>query len=143
MQAVMTKSAQKQLSLKRKFLRKENRKWPPAPVQVPRHEWPTDLEVRSSRPRLAVWRSSKFLVQVFEEANGCKRISVNRCEVNAAGEFSDQITWDELQQLKNQIGFEKFDAVEIYPTAKDVVNIANMRHLWVLPVPFYFAWRNI
>jgi hypothetical protein len=33
------------------------------------------------------------------------------------------------------------DAVEIYPADKDIVNVANMRHLIVLPAPFPYTWR--
>jgi hypothetical protein len=34
------------------------------------------------------------------------------------------------------------DAVEVYPPAGDVVNVANMRHLWVLRDRLPFAWRG-
>lgn len=33
-------------------------------------------------------------------------------------------------------------AVEIYPAERDIVNVANMRHLWVLPERLPFGWRR-
>jgi hypothetical protein len=33
-------------------------------------------------------------------------------------------------------------AVEIYPADGDVVAVANMRHLWLLPEAPAFAWRG-
>lgn len=33
-------------------------------------------------------------------------------------------------------------AVEVFPADADVVNVANMRHLWILPDAPAFAWRK-
>jgi hypothetical protein len=30
--------------------------------------------------------------------------------------------------------------VEIYPRDRDIVNIANMRHLWVMAEPLALGW---
>ena len=32
--------------------------------------------------------------------------------------------------------------MEVYPRTADLVNVANMRHLWVLPELLPFAWRK-
>ena len=45
----------------------------------------------------------------------------------------DGITWDALQQIKNELLGEDVLAVEIYPASHDVVNEANIRHLWAIP----------
>ena len=47
-----------------------------------------------------------------------------------------------LQEIKNTIGYKDKFAVEVYPAENDIVNVANMRHLWVLPKPLGFEWRN-
>lgn len=52
----------------------------------------------------------------------------------------DGITWDELQALKRQCGFGDRFAVEVYPADLDVVNVGNLRHLWVLQGALPFAW---
>lgn len=33
-------------------------------------------------------------------------------------------------------------AVEIYPEQQNQINVANMRHLWVLPARLDFAWSG-
>ncbi len=45
----------------------------------------------------------------------------------------DGITWDQLQDVKNELLGPDTTAIEVYPPACDLVNEANMRHLWVLP----------
>jgi len=45
----------------------------------------------------------------------------------------DGITWDELWNAKNALGFADHEAVELYPRVADLVNVANIRHLWVFP----------
>lgn len=124
----------------RKYLKRENEKWPWHLEDIPREQWPASKI--SSRIRLM--RSRDFLVQVFDLGKGIVRLSINRTDLNGAGRFTDSITWDELQQLKFQCGYGDRDAVEVYPAQKDVVNVANMRHLFVYvdaPSP-EFIWRN-
>lgn len=43
-------------------------------------------------------------------------------------------SWDVLQSLKEKV-FGDVQAVEIYPTRKNLVNNANARHLFLLPMP--------
>ena len=88
-----------------------------------------------------VWRSKSFLVQVFKEADGVTRLSVIRTAVRVDGDWADGISWDDLQRLKSECGRGSLDAVEVYPADGEVVNVANMRHLWVLPVRLSFAWK--
>lgn len=46
------------------------------------------------------------------------------------------ITWDELQRIKDELAGEDETAVEVYPAAENLVNKANLRHLWILPDGF-------
>lgn len=46
---------------------------------------------------------------------------------------SDGIPWDHLQIIKNEVAGEEATAIEVYPRESDLVNEANMRHLWVVP----------
>jgi len=85
--------------------------------------------------------SQSFFVQVHRE-NLMLRISVNRNRLSNAGGWEQNITWEELQDIKNTIGFNECDCVEIYPREFDEVNASNMRHLWVMPEALSFAWRN-
>lgn len=91
---------------------------------------------------IEVWRSRDYLVQIFKEPPPVvARISINRTSISG-DRWTDNISWDELQRVKNECGFAGLDAVEIYPNQEDVVNVANIRHLWVLAVRLSFAWRK-
>lgn len=121
-------------------LERDNAGYSIALMQVPEERWRPAMNDRSSR--VAVWRSRSFLVQVFDE-DGATRLSINRTSVDeVTGRWKDGITWEELQSIKNEIGFAENDAIEIYPRAADEVNVANLRHLWILPEPLPFAWRK-
>lgn len=122
----------------RRALERENAKRPLVLERLPEREWPP-----VNQPGLVeVWRSRNFLVQVFHESQGATRLSVCRTTMNqSTGRWEDGISWDDLQRLKRECGRGQLDAVEVYPADRDVVNVANMRHLWVLNDPLSFAWR--
>jgi hypothetical protein len=106
---------------------------------VPQESWPT----RCNDPKRSnVWVNSYFLVQEFQEADGMVRLSVNTTSLANSGRWKDGISWDALQEIKGAVGYADRDAVEIYPRDSDVVNVANMRHLWITPEPLTFAWRK-
>lgn len=46
------------------------------------------------------------------------------------------LTWNELQEVKRDAGYEDRTAIEVYPRHDEIVNCANIRHLWVLPEDF-------
>lgn len=125
-------------------MRRESMAWPVELKAIARAQWPRQINghnCESSVPRFAVWRSREFLVQAFDEGGGIVRLSVNRCDWDFnAQRFREDITWDDLQRLKAEAGFSNFMAVEIFPVEANVVNVANMRHLWVLPVALPFGW---
>lgn len=121
----------------RRLLEKESRKWPARLTEVPRDLWPYH-----DGGQIQVLRSSEFLVQVFAGRSDAviARLSVVRTRL-VGRDWADGITWGELQDIKNQCGYSDYDAVEVYPDAADVVNVANMRHLWVMADKLPFAWR--
>lgn len=114
----------------RSYLHRENRKWGTILSKIPRVEWPQPNPGQLEN-RIGVFRSRDFLVQVFAEADGTFRLSVNRTELDRTGRFKDDIFWDELMQIKREAGFGPNLAVEFYPPDVDVVNVANMRHLFI------------
>ena len=121
----------------RRQLARDNAKMPTALQPVPRELWPT-----SAIKHLAALRSRDFLVQVFPaEAPAVVRLSI--CRTSLTGDrWTDGITWDELQRLKAESGYPNETAVEVFPPERDIVNVANMRHLWVLAAPLPFAWSK-
>lgn len=124
----------------RRALERDNAKRPLVLERVPEAEWPSS----AWQPGLVeVWRSRQFLTQVFRESEGVTRLSVCRTSVNqAAGRWEDGISWDDLQRLKRECGRGAKDAVEVYPADSDIVNVANMRHLWVFDEPLSFKWKR-
>lgn len=46
------------------------------------------------------------------------------------------ITWDQLQAIKNRIWGEDAEAIECYPSKARTINNANQRHLWRVPDNF-------
>lgn len=127
-----------EIKQRQRQLRRDNRAFGTTLVNIPPKAWPKG----GDPTRIAVWRSLQFMVQVFAEPNGIKRLTVNRTELRKDGHWKAGITWDDLQRLKEECGYGSVDAVEVYPADPDIVNVANMRHLWVLPEPLAFKWTN-
>lgn len=122
-------------------LAKDNDGYPLELIAIPASHWPITPSTREKQ--IGVWRSRSFMCQAFDAGAGVVRLSFNRTEVDEATyRWRDDITWDDLQRLKREAGFGDREAVEIFPPDDSVVNVANMRHLWVLPAPMPFSWRR-
>ncbi len=123
----------------RRQLERNNAKLPEHLQSIPRDQWPANAPPTIMR----VFRSRDFLVQEYEppSAHVIARLSICRTSISG-NRWKDGITWDELQRIKSEVGYGDVDAVEIYPADGDVVNVANMRHLWVMDARIPFAWRN-
>jgi hypothetical protein len=97
-----------------------------------------------TRP-VAVFRSMTFLVQLFEEPSG-HRLTISRTVLNGWKDgqpvWREGISWDEMQALKAEAGFGDRWAIEVFPPDSEVVNVANMRHLWLLPDAPAYGWRR-
>lgn len=123
----------------RAFLARQNRLYPAHLVKIPEDDWPEDYDQKQAKP-IEAWRSRDFLLQVIED-NGHLRLSVNRTVFDREGTNWDEgITWDDLMRLKAEAGFADRWAIEIFPPVVEVVNVANMRHLWLLDGPPPQAW---
>ena len=102
---------------------------------APRSEWP----IQDNPDRKKVWVNNQYLVQEFKEGRNT-RLSINRTQLQPDGHWKQEISWDDIQSIKNQLGYGNRYAIEIYPREQDVVNVANMRHLWVLCTPLKIGW---
>lgn len=125
----------------RKRLSKDNAKWPKVLKRVPIDDWPSTKRGSNGALLVGVWRSNRFLVQVFIEGN-MRRLTINRAEIRDDGYWMDGITWDEMQRLKRECGFGDSDAVEIYPADRDLVDVQCMRHLWIAEADVPFKWHK-
>lgn len=85
---------------------------------------------------LKVFESTKFLAILYKQrANDLVRLTVRKKSKKRDGNWEDGITWDELQIIKNECLGEDVECIEVYPKQSDVINVSNMRHLWVLDEP--------
>ena len=107
---------------------------------IPRGEWPYVPE-----NLVEVYQSSKFIVQRYLE-KGQIRLSINHVDIKDCVDgkpiWKEGITWDDLQNIKNSIGYEDYWFVEVYPPKEDMVNVANIRHLWLIDKPPYGWSKN-
>jgi len=129
----------KEIAGARAWLKRENRKWPGVMTRVPESSWPPYSPANAGK-MVMVFRSSEFLAQVFDEAGGT-RISVTRTRLNGRGDWDDGIHWDEMMKVKRECGFGEVSFVEMYPPDADAVNVANMRHLWLMPAGMELGWK--
>ena len=123
---------------KRDHLRVENAKYGTHLVACPLTDQPEPMLAR----RVAAWRSRDFLVQMFDEGDW-ERFSVNRTMVRNDGDWVAEISWDDLMEIKRQLGYGDRLALEVLPREEDVQNVANMRHFWIHVDPtFSVGWRR-
>ena len=122
----------------RRQLQRDNEKFGDEFVEFQKDQWPPCPPDNLLR----VMRSRDFLVQVYAADHPAAfRLSVVRTSHNGE-RFEDGISWDELQAIKNHVGFLNVDAVEVFPAEYDRVDVANMRHIWIMGSPLTFAWRK-
>lgn len=122
--------------------RKQATAWPAHLVRYPESAWP--------RPRpgverpLAIWRSRHYLAMFYPApAFGgveVRRLTINRTTLRTDGHWDENIPWDDLQRCKRETGHGDWYAVEVYPRDRDLVAVANMRHLWLLAEPLPIGW---
>lgn len=121
----------------RQQMLRDNARRPLVLERVPPEQWPPN---RRDGNLIEVWCSRKYLVQVYQEDRGMLRASINRTTLRADGRWEENLTWDEMQEIKRQIGRGICYAVEVLPMDCDIVNVANMRHMWILPEPLPIGW---
>lgn len=117
-------------------------------TEIPLGDWPQEHRRAregagyKARP-MQVWRSQEFLAVLWLQGDHF-RLSVNRTTMSDTRpeNFEDGISWDELMAVKSQCGFHEVWMVEVYPPDCEVVDVANMRHLWLMFEPPAFAWRS-
>lgn len=114
-------------------------------MEIPRETWPDAQRNNPSSP-WRVWMSKDYMAQFYRPAPkdepAMGRLSIHSVHRTAAG-WVDNIPWETLQRIKAECGFQDLDAIEIYPAERDVVNVANIRHLWLVPRSYLpFAWRR-
>ena len=88
------------------------------------------------------WQSRDHLALVYRE-DGHTRLTVNRVQQDTrTGNWREGISWEDLMRIKSECGLGAVWAVEVYPPDDEVVNVAAMRHLWLLEEAPAYAWRR-
>jgi len=125
------------------YARSEAARRPPTLTEIPRDRWPRDYRMSPEAPTKA-YESRQFLAQLYDvgarEGRTCLRLSVCRVTLKEDGRWEEGLSWDELMQAKRECGFGDWYAVEVYPEDSEIVNVANMRHLWLLTTPLSIGW---
>lgn len=129
----------------RRHLQQESRKFSEEFTRISDDEI-KDVSFMGKKPE-ACFRNRNFFAAVFLddcEGQSYCRLTVNRTELFQDGNWIDKITWDELMAVKRGIGMGDRWMVEVYPKDDEIVNVANMRHLFLVPrPPFAFARTRI
>lgn len=87
-------------------------------------------------------RNKDFLVQIFKEKHAT-RLSINKTKLNKDGSaWEDGILWDDIQRIKRNLGYGDSCAIELYPPEKEVVNVANIRHIFIVENAPEFMWKR-
>lgn len=80
-------------------------------------------------------RNNVFAVLDRTLGNGVRHLAISSLSENRP-------TWHEAQRIKDEIAGEDATAVEVYPPRSEIVDDANMYHLWVVTVPLPFSLAN-
>lgn len=78
------------------------------------------------------FRNKVFCVLVRDAGDGVTHYAVSSLS-------QARPTWWEMQRIKDSLAGEAATAVEVYPPRDEVVDDADMYHIWVLPDPLSFS----
>lgn len=127
-------------------MRKRAQAWPEHLVEVPFSEWPAPdgRSVDRAEYPTMLWRSRYYLASLFvvpgRLTSEARRLTVNRVTINSDGHWQADIPWDDLWRCKQETGHGDWYGVEVYPRDRDLVHVANMRHLWLFREPLPIGW---
>lgn len=125
------------------YARQEAGRRPAMLTEIPRDRWPSHYRVDPQAPTKA-YESREFLAQLYDagarEGRTTMRLSICRVTLKDDGRWEENLSWDELMRVKRECGFGDWYAVEVYPEDHEIVNVANMRHLWLLSTPLTIGW---
>lgn len=125
------------------YAKQEAAKRPATLTEIPRDSWPPHYRMDPEAPTKA-YHSREFLAQLYDvgsrEGRTTMRLSVCRVTLKDDGRWEEGLSWEELMRVKRECGFGDWYAIEVYPEDREIVNVANMRHLWLLSTPLTIGW---
>lgn len=117
--------------------------WPKKLTRFDPKDWPGAVsEANHPAAPDEAWRSRAYLVQIRyldpTTNGGAEELLHIRRTIHGA-----PLTWDELQVIKRDVGRGDRAAVEVFPEDAHLIDLAEMRHLWIMAQRPAFAWRNV
>tara|TARA_R100000805_G_C3619675_1_gene122900 strand:- start:149 stop:790 length:642 start_codon:yes stop_codon:yes gene_type:complete len=93
-----------------------------------------------------VWENNRYLVHrepVPSDQHGFGDIEVVWLSIKARDDTARH-DWREFQWIKNELCGEDWEAIELYPSEKRMIDSVNQFHLWCLSPPAVFpvGWWN-
>ncbi len=95
-------------------------------IAVARVAWPEDGLV-------GAWLNNRYSVQHVQRG-GLEVLMIRRHDGGAS------FPWPDLQRIKNEIAGADREAVQVFPRSREVVDSANMAHLWLVPAGDRCRW---
>ncbi len=90
--------------------------------------------ITGPRPRFVKgYKNNLYTVQQFERSSEWGLITLLMVRRNDQEPVRN---WTHMQRIKNELMGRERVAVEVYPAESDLVDDANMYHLWVMPEDF-------
>lgn len=83
-----------------------------------------------------VWRNRWCCVMVRTVANTALGVNVEHASFRTA--MNAELSWPEKQRIKDELFGPDRMAVEVYPRTSQLVDEADMYHLWIFPEGFSF-----
>lgn len=122
----------------KKAIAENNKRYTETFVELPREEFEN-----YSFPPERTWRNKNYLASLYKDyANGNLRLSVQRATIKDDGSYEDGISWDKIQEIKRLVGFGDWWGLEVFPADDQLVNVSNIRHVWLFKERPPFAWEG-
>jgi hypothetical protein len=95
-----------------------------------------------------LWSNEKFMIQVYKGSDADEMIHIDQLKGKCTWlsirtqDRNTNISWAELQDIKNTLCGKECDALQMYPKESRLVDSSNQYHLIVLPedIPLPFGW---
>lgn len=114
----------------------------------PMTEWEYRDAAEVPNPRCRLHANERWLRDYFVNNRYSVQLSVVTCEIGEvlhlwirAHDGSMPRSWSDLQRIKNELSGPDRVAVEVFPAVEELVDSANMAHLWVLPLGHSLPFR--
>jgi hypothetical protein len=94
-----------------------------------------DLNGGKAQGRLPdqVFQNNVYIVQIFNHS--CSWGMVKRAMIRRNDELPEH-NWSKIQRIKNEVFGEDAVALEVYPKQRNLIDVANIYWLWILPEGF-------